>query len=140
MTDSSELDRLVFHVVDQARWPDFERLFKGRDGPKACWCIVWRATPQEAKRTDGASRKAAMAKRIATGVPSGCLDILIKNLSPGVRLLHDLPIVGSLMMAPLTRESGLLLVSLLFVGFWAMGLPNVSSKPLSSMLVHTELR
>jgi len=26
MTDGSALDRLVFHEVDQARWPDFEHL------------------------------------------------------------------------------------------------------------------
>lgn len=73
MTDSSELDHLVFHEVDQSRWPDFERLFENQGGPKACWCMVWRATPQEAKHTDGASRKAAIAKRIAANVPVGLL-------------------------------------------------------------------
>lgn len=45
-------------------------------GPKACWCMVWRATPQEAKRTDGASRKAAMAKRISAGIPVGLLGYI----------------------------------------------------------------
>jgi GNAT superfamily N-acetyltransferase len=76
MTDSSDLDRLVFHDVDQSRWPDFERLFESRGGPKACWCMVWRASPPEAKRTDGASRKAAMARRVSAGVPVGLLGYI----------------------------------------------------------------
>jgi GNAT superfamily N-acetyltransferase len=76
MTGSSELDRLVFHEVDQGRWPDFERLFESRGGPKACWCMVWRATPEEARRTDGASRKAAMAKRVAAGTTVGLLGYI----------------------------------------------------------------
>jgi GNAT superfamily N-acetyltransferase len=76
MTEPSELDRLVFREVDQDLWPDFERLFESRGGPKACWCMVWRATPEEAKHTDGASRKAAMAKRIAAGTPVGLLGYI----------------------------------------------------------------
>ena len=52
MTDRTgmEIDRLVFYEVDAGRWPDFERLFESRGGPKACWCMVWRATPVEAIR------------------------------------------------------------------------------------------
>jgi GNAT superfamily N-acetyltransferase len=76
MTEPSELDRIVFREVDQDLWPDFERLFESRGGPKACWCMVWRATPEEAKHTDGASRKAAMAKRIAAGTPVGLLGYI----------------------------------------------------------------
>ena len=76
MSQRSELDRLVFHEVDKDRWRDFERLFERRGGPKACWCMVWRATTEEAKHADGASRKAAMAKRIAAGVTVGLLGYL----------------------------------------------------------------
>ncbi|MGH3380915.1 MAG: GNAT family N-acetyltransferase [Actinoallomurus sp.] len=35
--------------------------------------MVWRATPQEAKSTDGASRKAALRGRVEGGVPVGLL-------------------------------------------------------------------
>jgi GNAT superfamily N-acetyltransferase len=35
--------------------------------------MVWRATPEERKRTDGASRKAFMKKRIDGGTPVGIL-------------------------------------------------------------------
>lgn len=76
MTALSELEHLVFHEVDKNRWSDFERLFASRGSPKSCWCMVWRATPQEAKRIDGVSRKAAMAKRIDAGVPVGLLGYI----------------------------------------------------------------
>ena len=76
MAEASELDRIEFHEVDQSRWPDFEMLFQGRGGPKACWCMVWRASPEKAKRKDGASRKAAMANRIAAGTPVGLLGYI----------------------------------------------------------------
>ena len=57
--------RLVFHEVDRARWPDLERFFEARGGPKSCWCMVWRASGPEARRTDGPSRKAALARHAA---------------------------------------------------------------------------
>ena len=65
--------RLDVREVDRDRWPDLVRLFGGRGGPKSCWCMVWRATPQEAKQTDGASRKRALQARVRNGVPIGLL-------------------------------------------------------------------
>ncbi len=76
MTDRTEIDRLVFHEVDARRWADFEHLFESRGGPKACWCMVWRATPAEAKRRDGASCKAAIGKRVSAGIPIGLLGYI----------------------------------------------------------------
>ncbi len=73
---AAAVERVVFHEVDAERWADFERLFESRGGPKSCWCMAWRATPEEAKRTDGRSRKAAMARRVAAGVPVGLLGYL----------------------------------------------------------------
>lgn len=73
MTDGSDPSRLEFHEVNAGRWPDFEHLFESRGGPKACWCMVWRATPAEAKHRDGPSRKAAMAGRVSAGIPVGLL-------------------------------------------------------------------
>ncbi len=70
------LDKLVFQEVAAGRWADFARLFESRGGPKACWCMVWRTTPAERKQTDGASKKAAMAARVAAGVPVGLLAYL----------------------------------------------------------------
>lgn len=76
MIESAAIDRIVFSEVTAARWPDFEGLFECRGSPKACWCMVWRAMPEEAKHRDGASRKAAMAKRIAAGTTVGLLGYL----------------------------------------------------------------
>lgn len=76
MNEEHDVARLTFHPVDAGRWADFERLFESRGGPKSCWCMIWRATPQEAKHADGASRKAAMAARVAAGVPVGLLGYL----------------------------------------------------------------
>ncbi len=64
---------LTFRPVDRSTWADFERLFQARGGPKYCWCMVWRATPEEARRRDGASRKQAMRRRVQSGVPVGIL-------------------------------------------------------------------
>ncbi|HKI98817.1 MAG TPA: GNAT family N-acetyltransferase [bacterium] len=64
---------LDIDTVDAARWADFERLFEGRGGPKNCWCMIYRATPEEARQRDKASRKAAMERRISAGVPVGLL-------------------------------------------------------------------
>jgi GNAT superfamily N-acetyltransferase len=73
---SGQVDRLVFREVDRARWGGLERLFESRGGPKNCWCMVWRATPEEARRTDGRSRKAALERRVREGVPIGILGYL----------------------------------------------------------------
>lgn len=71
-----QVDRLVFHEVDPARWADLERLFESRGGPRNCWCMVWRATPQESKKTHGKSRKAALRRRVMEGVPVGIIGYL----------------------------------------------------------------
>ncbi len=70
------LQRLVFHEVDRGRLRDLVRLFESRGGPKNCWCMVWRATPDEARKTDGLSRKAAFTRRVRHGVPVGILGYL----------------------------------------------------------------
>jgi GNAT superfamily N-acetyltransferase len=75
-SQSNKLQRLVFREVDRSRLNDFVALFESRGGPKSCWCMVWRATPAEAKRTDGVSRKAAFTRRVQQGVPVGLLGYL----------------------------------------------------------------
>ena len=53
-----------------------KKLFESRGGPKSCWCMVWRANSDEAKHTDGRSRKEAMEGRVTAGVPVGILAYL----------------------------------------------------------------
>jgi GNAT superfamily N-acetyltransferase len=64
---------LDVRAVDEQLWPDLERLFEGTGGPKSCWCMVWRATPDEAKHADGPSRKRALERRVRSGIPIGLL-------------------------------------------------------------------
>jgi GNAT superfamily N-acetyltransferase len=55
---------------------DFVRLFEGPGGPKYCWCMVWRITPEEGRDTPGPLRKPMMLGRIDSGVPVGLLGYL----------------------------------------------------------------
>jgi len=68
--------RLRFHEVDSGSWPDFARLFEERGGPKNCWCMVWRATPEEAKQRSGADRRAQIQVRVNESIPIGLLGYL----------------------------------------------------------------
>lgn len=49
---------LTFREVSAETWPDFEKLFESRGGPKNCWCMVWRASGAGSPSADSASRKA----------------------------------------------------------------------------------
>jgi GNAT superfamily N-acetyltransferase len=71
--DETGTPALEFHAVDAGRWDDFERLFEARGGPKSCWCMIFRASLEEARHRDRPSRKAAMERRIRGGVPVGLL-------------------------------------------------------------------
>lgn len=64
---------LTFREVTADTWPDFEKLFESRGGPKNCWCMVWRTGGPGSPSAGSASRKAAMNQRIHAGVPVGIL-------------------------------------------------------------------
>lgn len=66
-------DRLEIKPVDRSTWPDLERLFESKGGPKYCWCMAWRADREERKHSDGASRKAFLKARVDAGIPVGIL-------------------------------------------------------------------
>ena len=59
--------------VDAARWPDFERLFESRGGPRWCWCRMWRRDADGRAPHDRAHMKEAMRQRIAGGGRVGLL-------------------------------------------------------------------
>lgn len=64
-------DKLAFKPVTKATAADFEALFGGKGGPSYCWCMTWRATPDEIKDSKSPARKQQMLARIADGVPTG---------------------------------------------------------------------
>lgn len=67
------MDALTFREVTRETWRDFEALFESRGGPSYCWCMVFRAAGPELKDTSRAGRKAALKRRVETGVPVGLL-------------------------------------------------------------------
>ncbi len=73
---SGPAERLVVREVNDKRWDDLARLFEGRGGPKDCWCMVWRAKGVEAGRVDGRARKAALKRRVRSGIAIGLLGYL----------------------------------------------------------------
>lgn len=69
-------DTIAIRIVESDSWTDLERLFEEKGGPKSCWCMVWRATPEEVRHTDGPSRKRALGRRVRAGEPVGLLGYL----------------------------------------------------------------
>lgn len=68
--------QLVFHEVTSERWRDFVKFFERRGNPSYCWCMPFRADGTETRKTDRASRKASMSKRVKGEVPIGLLGYL----------------------------------------------------------------
>lgn len=66
-------DELAFKPVTKATAGDFETLFSGPGGPKPCWCMTWRASPEEIKDNKGPARRKQILGRIADGVPVGLI-------------------------------------------------------------------
>ncbi len=65
--------RFSFRDVTQGTWDDFARLFDGKGGPKACWCMAWRPADQSVRRGPGEGRRQAMKSRVDDKVPVGIL-------------------------------------------------------------------
>ena len=59
--------------VDASRWPDFERLFESRGGPRWCWCRMWRRDADGRMPHDRPHMKEAMRQRVASGGRVGLL-------------------------------------------------------------------
>ena len=67
------MGRLGFRPVTAATRDDFVALFDRGGWQKQCWCMVWRATPEEGRGTPAPLRRAQMLGRIAAGAPVGLL-------------------------------------------------------------------
>jgi GNAT superfamily N-acetyltransferase len=65
--------RLIFKPVTKSTAKDFEALFDAKGGPKYCWCMAWRATPDEIKNAKGPARRQQILGRIADGMPVGLI-------------------------------------------------------------------
>jgi GNAT superfamily N-acetyltransferase len=63
--------KLAFKPVTEATREDFRAVFAKPGGPKYCWCMLWRASPQELKDAKGQAREKQILGRIDQGVPVG---------------------------------------------------------------------
>lgn len=64
---------LVFRPVTADNSADFEALFDAPGGPKYCWCLAFRATPEEVKTNRSAEGRGQILSRVAAGIPIGVL-------------------------------------------------------------------
>ncbi len=76
MTQQVATATLRMSAVSRKTWKDFQQLFESKGAPSYCWCMAWRKTADESKRTDSASLKAAIAGRVEVGMPIGLLGYL----------------------------------------------------------------
>lgn len=63
--------KLAFKPVTRSTAGDFEALFGGPGGPRPCWCMTWRAPPEEIRDNKGPARRRQILARIEYGVPVG---------------------------------------------------------------------
>ncbi len=62
---------ITVHPVTPERWPDFQRLFEARGGPRYCWCLVYR-DPEHPKISSD-ERRDKMHDLVEHGTPIGLL-------------------------------------------------------------------
>lgn len=63
-----------FRAVRPETWADMKSLFEGRGGPKSCWCMVWRKTPEgRSAPAQAPERRRAMEGLVRAGAPVGLL-------------------------------------------------------------------
>jgi GNAT superfamily N-acetyltransferase len=65
--------KLTFNPVTEKSVGDFVKLFGTKGGPNWCWCMAFRATPEEIRNSKSTERKKQILGRIADGVPVGIL-------------------------------------------------------------------
>ncbi|MDA1036377.1 MAG: GNAT family N-acetyltransferase [Chloroflexi bacterium] len=70
--DTPGLDTLVFHPVDEDRWPDMRVLAEASPELSRCWCMEWRPMP-DADRDNLPAREVALGGLVKRGVPIGIL-------------------------------------------------------------------
>lgn len=70
------IDKVEFRPVTPETWPDFEKLFESRGGPKSCWCTVWRTVETPTTERPATAKKQEMKRRISSAEPVGLLGYL----------------------------------------------------------------
>jgi GNAT superfamily N-acetyltransferase len=63
----------AFHPLTAQRWKDLEDLFGPKGACAGCWCMWWRRTGPEHRKSTNASNKRALRKVVESGPPPGIL-------------------------------------------------------------------
>lgn len=66
-------EKLTFKPVTATTVGDFEKLFAAKGGPNWCWCMAFRATPEEIKNSKSPQRKEQILGRVDRKIPIGIL-------------------------------------------------------------------
>ncbi|MBJ3786264.1 GNAT family N-acetyltransferase [Devosia sediminis] len=66
-------DTLTFKPVTEKTVGDFEKLFGAKGGPNWCWCMAFRATPEEIRNSKSPERRKQILARVSGKVPIGIL-------------------------------------------------------------------
>ena len=64
---------MKFQSVTPERWPDLERFFESRGGPKHCWCMVFRPMSTAFRRAGSPAKKQALYQTVVANTPVGIL-------------------------------------------------------------------
>jgi GNAT superfamily N-acetyltransferase len=70
---STPAPRLTFAALTPDRWPDLQRLFGPNGACGGCWCMWWRLTGDEFRRSKGAANRRAFHAIVARGTQPGLL-------------------------------------------------------------------
>jgi GNAT superfamily N-acetyltransferase len=77
MTSPEPTPALSFKPVTGDTWAEFDALFKSPGGPKHCWCMVWRRTPEELREhPQGRTRRPLIKGRVDRGETIGLVGSL----------------------------------------------------------------
>ena len=67
---------MEFQPVTPDRWPDLVRLFEHHGNPGYCWCMTWRLSSSDFRRSTSADRQNALERLVRAGTPVGILGYL----------------------------------------------------------------
>lgn len=86
---------VVVRPVDDAMWPDVERLLDARGSVRGCWCMFFRQTPQQRRTEWGEGNRQALCQLVRDGT------------EPGLVAYRDEEPVGWVSIAPREQYSRL---------------------------------
>ena len=73
MSDAALSDAVEVRPVTPERWDDLLRVFGPNGARGGCWCMAWRLSSTELRRTPAETRRERLGELVAGGTPTGLL-------------------------------------------------------------------